>query len=383
MKFPKIDNTKFLYQLVSLLFALLLFFYVNYQRLGSTRTTDNKSQSPAVLMTNKTVKMTMPLAINVDNDKYFVTGYPEKVQVKLSGPSAMVKAMDNTRNFEVYADLSKLKSGTHTVKFKTSGLSKEVTASIDPDSAVIKIERRKTITMPIQARYDTGQISSGYAAGTPTLSSRTASITGGQKSIKKIVSVVANVNLPEGTNSAYSKNVILQAIDKNGKTVPNVVISPETVHVTVPINLATSTKTVPLLLEAGAGGVSGKSYNFTSSTKSITLHGTKTALKSISSYRLKVPIVGIDSTTTKTIKISPTEAGITSVSPNEVQVTIEVQSSGSQLQSGGSTGSTGSNDSSGSDKQTTTDNDEDSKKDDDSSNINSSSSSSTSSSSED
>lgn len=380
MKFPKIDNTKFLYQLVSLLFALLLFFYVNYQRLGSTRTTDNKTQAPAVLMTNKTVKMTMPLAVNVDNDKYFVTGYPEKVHVKLSGPSAMVKAMDNTRNFEVYADLSKLKSGTHTVKFRTSGLSKEITASIDPDSAVIKIERCKTITMPIQTRYDTGQISRGYAAGTPILSSQTTSITGGQKSIKKIVSVVANVNLPDGTNSAYSKNVILQAIDKNGKTVPNVVISPETVHVTVPINLATSTKTVPLLLEAGAGGVSGKSYNFTSPTKSITLHGTKTALKSISSYRLKVPIVGINSTTTKTIKISPTEAGITSVSPNSLQVTIEVQSSGSQIQS---SGSIGSNDSSGSDKQTTTDNDEDNKKDDDSSNINSSSSSSVSSSSED
>lgn len=323
----------------------------------------------------------MPLAVNVDNDKYFVTGYPEKVQVKISGPSAMVKAMDNTRNFEVYADLSKLKSGTHTVKFKTSGLSKEVTASIDPDSAVIKIERRKTITMPIQTRYDTGQISSGYAAGTPILSNQTTSITGGQKSIKKIVSVVANVNLPDGTNSAYSKNVILQAIDKNGKTVPDVVISPETVRVTVPINLATSTKTVPLLLEAGAGGVSGKSYNFTSPTKSITLHGTKTALKSISSYSLRVPIVGINSTTTKTIKISPTEAGITSVSPNSVQVTIEVQSSGSQIQS---SESTGSNDSSGSDKQTTTDNDEDDKKDDDSNNnINSSSSSSVSSSSED
>ncbi len=322
----------------------------------------------------------MPLAVNVDNDKYFVTGYPEKVHVKLSGPSAMVKAMDNTRNFEVYADLSKLKSGTHTVKFRTSGLSKEITASIDPDSAVIKIERCKTITMPIQTRYDTGQISRGYAAGTPILSSQTTSITGGQKSIKKIVSVVANVNLPDGTNSAYSKNVILQAIDKNGKTVPDVVISPETVHVTVPINLATSTKTVPLLLEAGAGGVSGKSYNFTSPTKSITLHGTKTALKSISSYRLKVPIVGINSTTTKTIKISPTEAGITSVSPNSLQVTIEVHSSGSQIQS---SGSIGSNDSSGSDKQTTTDNDEDNKKDDDSSNINSSSSSSVSSSSED
>ena len=322
----------------------------------------------------------MPLAVNVDNDKYFVTGYPEKVQVKISGPSAMVKAMDNTRNFEVYADLSKLKSGTHTVKFKTSGLSKEVTASIDPDSAVIKIERRKTITMPIQTRYDTGQISSGYAAGTPILSSQATSITGGQKSIKKIVSVVANVNLPDGTNSAYSKNVILQAIDKNGKTVPDVVISPETVRVTVPINLATATKTVPLLLEAGAGGVSGKSYNFTSPTKSITLHGTKTALKSISSYSLRVPIVGINSTTTKTIKISPTEAGITSVSPNSVQVTIEVQSSGSQIQS---SESTGSNDSSGSDKQTTTDNDEDDKKDDDSSKINSSSSSSVSSSSED
>lgn len=345
MKKPKIDNTKLLYQLISLLFALLLFFYVNYQRLGSTRTSD-KNQAPATLMTNRTVRMSMPLTLNVDNDKYFVTGYPEKVKVSLSGPSAMVKAMDNTRSFEVYADLSKLAPGTHTVKFRTAGLNREVNATIEPASAEIRIERRKTITMPVQARFDTGQLASGYAAGTPELGTRTVSVTGGRKAVGRIARVVANVNLPDGTNSTYSRTVPLQAIDSSGKAIEDVVISPAVVHVTVPVGQATSTKTVPLLLEAGDGGVDGKSYSFTSPTRMITLHGTRTALKSISSYRLKIPVVGVDSTTTKTVRISPTESGITSVSPTSIQVTVMVQQTGSQTQESDSTGS---------DKQTTKD----------------------------
>ena len=104
-----------MYRLLSLFFALLLFFYVSYQRLGTTRVSD-KEVANSKLTTTKTLSLKVPLTLNVDNSKYYVTGYPEEVKVDISGPSALVTTLDNTRNFEVYADLSDLKSGRHTVR---------------------------------------------------------------------------------------------------------------------------------------------------------------------------------------------------------------------------------------------------------------------------
>ena len=58
--------------------------------------------------------MKMPLDLTVNSQKYVVSGYPQYVKVKISGPSALVTTTMNTQNFKVYANLNNLGSGEHT-----------------------------------------------------------------------------------------------------------------------------------------------------------------------------------------------------------------------------------------------------------------------------
>ena len=79
----------------------------------------------------------------------------------------------NTQNFEVVADLSKLKVGKHVVKLKASGLNKELTYEISPKEITVNIQTRRTQKFPIQVTYNKNAIADGYITDQPKLSQNT------------------------------------------------------------------------------------------------------------------------------------------------------------------------------------------------------------------
>ncbi|MEY8663223.1 CdaR family protein [Ligilactobacillus faecis] len=322
MRPTKFWNTKAMYRLLSLVFALLLFFYVSYQRLGSTRVSE-KEVADSSLINNKSLTLKVPLTLNFDSNKYYVSGYPEKVKVQVTGPNALVTALENTRNFEIYADLSELGPGTHKVKLKTSGFNKELSVALAPETIKVKIATKKTAKFPIQVRYDSGQIAKDHVAGDPLMSQQTVEITGAKSDVDRVESVVANLNLPTNIREAYSRTVLLQALDKKG-TPLNVSLSPETVKVNLPISEATATKEVKLELTKENNGVPGKTYTLSTETKTVTLRGTRSALSRIKTFAVPVSVAGVNSSTTKTVELSPNKSGIAAVSPATIQVMITV-----------------------------------------------------------
>ncbi|KRN89996.1 CdaR family protein [Ligilactobacillus ceti] len=315
-------NSKLLYKIVALFFAILLFAYVNSSHLSSTRQQNND----AGFMSNKAVTMTVPLKINIDSDKYFVSGYPEEVKVKITGPTAMVVATENVRNFEVYADLNGLSLGDHTVKLKTTGLNDELTVSVVPAHVNVKISKKKHVVLPIQVRFDANQIAKNYAAGTAYASQQTAEITGSKQDIKRIDSVVADIQLPSKTQKTYTRSVLLKAIDKNGHLL-DVNIYPATVKVTVPVYEALASKKVNIDLIASGAGVAGKKYSFSSETKTVEVKGTKKALADLTTLKVPISIMGIVNNQVKTIQINPSINGITQVNPKVIEVKIVVTDS--------------------------------------------------------
>ena len=90
-----------------------------------------------------------------------ITGYPQYVRVKVSGPSALVTTTANTQNFKVYADLSKLGIGHHTVKLKTSGLNSELRAALTPEKIKVNIQPRATTTVPVEVRLSSKSVNGG------------------------------------------------------------------------------------------------------------------------------------------------------------------------------------------------------------------------------
>lgn len=321
MKSNKIFSTKFVYALISLLFAICLFGYVTMDT-GSSSNNTNKTG----LMSQKSITMSVPLKINADS-KYFVEGYPQNVKVKINGPSALVQTVQNTQNFEVYANLKGLKPGKHEVKLKVAGINRELSVNVVPKTIDVTISNKKIIKMPVQVRFDSTLIGNGYAAGIPSSSYSKVKVIGAKKTIDKVANVVADVSLPEGIEHSISQNVTLQALDNNGKPL-NVVIDPSSVKANVPIYAATTSKKVNVHLVESGTGVSGKNYSLATDTKSVTVTGTKEALSRLHTLNVAVPIDGIESSTSKEVTIDTIQNGIIAVSPNSINVQITVSDGG-------------------------------------------------------
>ncbi|MCC7667341.1 YbbR-like domain-containing protein [Liquorilactobacillus satsumensis] len=334
--FNKFIESRLFYQIVALVLALFLFGYANSDKLSTTRNNSSNSDESAIL-SNNTETMSVSLQLDVNNDKYFVTGYPSKVKVKITGPSALVTTTANTRNFRIYADLSNLKPGTHEVKLKQSGLNKELDYTINPKTIKVTISSRKTATFPVQFKYDKDKIADNYGIGRVSADPQVVSVTGARKDVNDIAEVLAEVDLSNNTKATVSRSVLLQAVNNRGKIL-NVVITPQTARIRIPVYSATTTKKVSLDFSASGSGVSGKSYRFSSSTKEVTLSGTKSALDKVSKITVPVPVSGVSSSETQTISLQAPVSGISAIQPQSIKVKVDVTSSQSSSSATSSTG---------------------------------------------
>lgn len=230
---------KWVMRLASLVLAILLFAYVNGSKNGFLRQNTRNNNENSALMSNKSVTLKMPLDITVDNAKYVVSGYPQYVKVRLSGPSALVTTTSNTQNFKVYADLSNLSSGKHRVPIKTSGLNSELRATVEPKNIAVQIQPRRTVNVKVSVRLNDRNLADNYQTGHPHADVDSVQVTGAQNEVRRVNRVVAYVVVPRDAKNNLQRQVTLQALDRNGQTL-NVVIWPATTTVTVPISSKTS-----------------------------------------------------------------------------------------------------------------------------------------------
>ena len=111
----KFINSKYFYLLISLLIAIWLFLSVSSPNMTATRDTYTQSKQTSDSATKTVTIKDVKLNVNIDTDRYYVTGYPQTVEVTIKGPSSLVTATQNTRNFNVYADLTNYGVGNYRI----------------------------------------------------------------------------------------------------------------------------------------------------------------------------------------------------------------------------------------------------------------------------
>ncbi|MCI1894133.1 MAG: CdaR family protein [Lactobacillus sp.] len=317
-KFNQIWDSKWFYCLLALILAVALFAYVNMEDLNRNR---NSGSNDTAITATTSRSLKVPLELKADTDKYFITGYPQHVTVEVEGSSSLVTVTANTLNFRVVADLSGLGVGTHTVTLKQQGLNKDLTYAIKPKTIKVTIQDRKSKRMPIQVKYNHDSLAPGYSAGDPTLSSETVDVTGGKGEINRVYQVVANVVMSRNTKTTIDQEVLLQALAEDGSTL-NVVLSPATVHVRLPITLPS--KKLPVTVKQSGTGIRGQSYSFKTSTDSVTVYGSSAVLKKLDSVTIPVDVSKLTQTTTQTVRLTDVVDGIVSSDPKTVKVTINM-----------------------------------------------------------
>lgn len=312
--------TTWLYRILALILAILLFSYVNSTK-SSSNNQSSSTGSTTSLTATKTMTVSVPLQLNVNSNKYFVTGYPQKVKVTLKGPLALVTTTANTQNFKVYAALSDLGVGKHKVTLHQEGLNHEIESTIKPAKITVDIEPRRTVSFPVKVRYNSQNIAAGYSAGKATSDTTTVKATGAANEISRVKQVVAQLTVPANTKKTISSQAVIEAIDRSGKTV-NVILTPSTTTVNLPITSDGQSKKVGVNLNA-KNGSSGMTYKLSSDTTKVTAYGSATQLKKLSKVDVDVDVSDVKSQATKTVTLDTSDNNVTAFDPTTIKVTVK------------------------------------------------------------
>lgn len=311
-------NRPWVYRVIALGLTILLFYFVQVNNLGVTNSSHSQEQA-AVAKTSQTMKT--DLQVRSDTSKYYVTGYPEKVTVTISGSKSLVSSTYNSQSFQAYIDLRDLKVGTHTVKVKIAGLNSALSSSIKPDKVTVKIQNRSDKTFPIQVKYNSSRVADGYLIGTPEISPETVRVSGSRAEVSRVKQVVAKLELKAGQKSTYEQEALLQALDKNGDTV-DVLLTPQTAHVELPVYLPS--KKVNLRFKQTGTPVSGRTYIFTSSVEEVTVSAPQSVLDDLDdTLTVPVKVTSVGSSTQKTITLTKPD-GVVKIDPASISVNIQV-----------------------------------------------------------
>jgi len=303
---------------ISLLVAILLFTYAYSENYGLSTINRNSSISTSKQETISNV----PIQVDIDTDRYFISGLPETVVLTLKGPESVLVQTISAADYKVVSeDLNSLGAGKYTVQLRVENLSNEIEYQITPSRVNVVIEERVSINSPVEVRFDESLVDPQYKAANPTLSADTVTLTGPASTIARVENVYVTVPAENGLTNSINMNTVVQVEDSDG-TKLNVSVEPQEVNVNIPIT--PYGKEVPLVLQQIGIPAANKEYTIEiSGDDVITLTGESSLLEGINQVALPVSVTGIEENTTQTIVIPvPNEALL--VTPVSVMVTITV-----------------------------------------------------------
>lgn len=299
--------------LLALLFALLLFFNANAQNNSSSINSTNAVYDEMIY--------NVPVQLEYDQDKYFVSGYEETVNVHLTSANRIqlnMETNEDTRNFQVVADLTKTPLGTSEVQLRVKGLSTAVTAEIEPKTLTVTVENKVTKTLDVQAQLPESLEAEGYKVDETEITPKTVDITTGEETAKAITRVVAPLSTVKTPMETIKQTVPVQALDSKNQVLS---IENPAPQVQVVVKLTAPSKEVNLSVsQSGSPPASVAQYSFSLSRQTVEIKGSKSTLEAIDDIELPVDVSSISSVTKQTVKI-PTNSSYL-VSPAEVNVTI-------------------------------------------------------------
>ena len=317
----KLYNSSWFTKLIALAFAILLFTYVNYEnnsKLLTTNPLNGVSTSSSKIITN------LPIVVDIDQDKYFVSGFPETASIEISGPTNIVSQTIANKAFDITAqNLNELGVGVHTINLVAEGLSSDLNYTITPSEITIEIKEKRVETFKVDVIFDDSKLATGYVAEEPILNYETVEVSGAASTIEKIDSVQAFVPSSEEIKTDLKKTVSVDALDVNGNQL-DVIINPKEVTVSIRVNI--NSKPLPLkLIEIGTPETDYEYELGIEDEKNtlISVTGKPEILDNLSSYPLEIDVTGIKETTTKDVNL-PLVDGLSSITPEKIAIRITV-----------------------------------------------------------
>ena len=211
---------------LSIFLALLLFFYATTTNYKNSESSASNNESETYIHTLSGV----PIDIEYDTNKYFISGFSSTVAVELRGSNRVLlqrESDESTRTFQVIADLRELTDGTQTVTLQLANLPPGVSATLAPDAITVKIGKKVSQAFAVEGVIYSNQLASGYSVSKVTVDVSSVKVTTDEETMAKIDHVEAVAVDISNLDSNYSGTAKLQAVDSDGNVLPVVLSETE------------------------------------------------------------------------------------------------------------------------------------------------------------
>ncbi|WP_418127220.1 YbbR-like domain-containing protein [Streptococcus parasuis] len=212
--------------ILSIFLALLLFFYATTTNYKNSESSASNTESETYVHTLSGV----PIDIEYDTNKYFISGFSSTVAVELRGSNRVLlqrESDESTRTFQVIADLREHTEGTQTVKLQLAKLPAGISATLAPDAITVKIGKKVSQSFAVEGVIYSNQLASGYSVSKVTVDVSSVKVTTDEETMAKIDHVEAVAVDISNLDSNYSGTAKLQAVDSDGNVLPVVLSETE------------------------------------------------------------------------------------------------------------------------------------------------------------
>lgn len=299
----KSGKTPWLIRILSLFFAILFFYNANLTKFNKDDT--NFAQLSAVAEK-------VPVNVTYNQDKYFISGYDQTVDVELTSANKILLDKESnaeTRSFSVVMDLTKYSEGTHEVPLELSGLPSAIRGKIQPSKLTVTIEKKASNKFKVEPAIDPHIFASGFEMDRAEVDPESVTILGGEETISKVAHVFVGISDKSNVSGDFFEKVKPYAVDENNEPL-DVRIEPDSVRVDVYVKLPTK-KVKVKAVQSGSIPQDIKGYDFKLKEDEVNITGPKEIIDEINIIELKIDTSNIR---------EPVENAYPIVVPKEVSV---------------------------------------------------------------
>jgi YbbR domain-containing protein len=179
----------------------------------------------------------VPLEIIGQDPSLIISGnIPSNVEVKLRAPRSIWSQLITQENsVQATLDLSGLSAGQHTLDIQIRvGLRPYQIVLSNPQTVSIDLEPIATRSLPVDLSLS-GQPATGFQTGDTTIDPTEIMISGPQSIVEQAVRARVRVSL-DGVRESIDQSIGVQIVDAKNALLKGITVSPEAVHVTIPVS---------------------------------------------------------------------------------------------------------------------------------------------------
>ena len=301
---------------VSLILALILFFYVD-------------SESTTIITDSAEVLYDQKVEVSYNSKYYVVEGLPEKVDVTLIGRKVDLYLAKQLAGGVVTADLSDLGEGMHTIALDYDCAINSVDYKLDPSVVNVnvypKVSQNRTASIDI---INKSKLDKKLSIANVVLDNSDIVIKGAEHTLSKVATVKALIDVEKlvepGVGVRDFDGVKLVAYDANGRVVTGVEMEPN--KLVAKLNIVSPSKELPIkVIPTSLNNIEfGKAISsITTDVNKVMVYGDQDVLDEMDYLPVEVDINGLNQDKVFDVIVSK-PSGVRDLSVSNIKVSIKI-----------------------------------------------------------